>query len=88
MSQIPFNQTFKQQQQRLVRATFKKAFINAVHVSASTVDVAYAENPQTVIRNVPAAKSIDLSTIFVGQRCRVDLYDETNPTDCVLAYVY
>lgn len=88
MSRFPLNDTFKHQQKRLVRSTFKKAFINAVNPSAGTVDLAYAENPQTVIRSVPAAKSIDLTAVFVGQRCRVDLFDETNPTDCVLAYVY
>ena len=41
MSQQPTNDTYKKQQARLVRATFKKAFISAVHANAKTVDVSY-----------------------------------------------
>jgi hypothetical protein len=88
MSTNPANQTWKSQQKRLVRATFKKAFINAVHVSAKTVDVYYAENPQTIIRNIPVADTVNISTVTVGKRCRIDIFDETNPNDMVMAYTY
>lgn len=88
MSFKPFNKTFEKQQRKLVPSTFKKAFINAIHVNSATVDVYFAENPQSIIKNIPIAKSVDLTTAFVGQRCRIDLFDETNPADCVLAYVY
>lgn len=84
----PLNQTWKEQQKKLVRATFKKAFVNAVNVSMNTVDVYFAENPQTVIRNIPVASNVTLSSGMVGKRCRVDLFDETNPSDMVMAYTY
>jgi hypothetical protein len=88
MSFVPVNQTFRQQQQKLVRATYKKGFINAVHASARTVDVYYAESPQSLIRNIPVAQSVNVATVIIGQRCRIDLFDETNPNDSVCAYVY
>jgi len=88
MSIQPSNQTFKKQQERLVRSTFKKGFINAVHISSNTVDVYYAENPQSIIKNIPVADTVTIANITVGKKCRVDLFDETNPNDCCLAYTF
>ncbi len=88
MSDKPFNDTFKRQQQRLVRATFKKAFIVAVHAASSTADVYFAENSQSVIKNIPLSSQITPSLVMVGDRCRVDVFDETNPSDMVIAYIY
>jgi len=88
MSLQPGNDTFQKQQRKLVRATFKKAFISAVHVNSNTVDVSYAENPLTIVRNVPIARNVDVTLLSSGQRCRVDVFDETNPNDCVMAYTY
>ena len=88
MSKIASNDTFSKQQHRLVRATFKKAFISAVHANSYTVDVSYAENPLTVVKNVPIADTVDITKLQAGQRCRVDIFDETNPNDSVMAYTY
>lgn len=88
MSKQPFNDTFVRQQKKLVKSTFKKAFINSVNISAKTVDVYYAENPQTIIRNIPVADTVDITTIVIGKKCRVDLFDETNPLDSVMAFTY
>ena len=86
MSQVTLNQTFDKQQKTRVRATFKKAFINAIHTSANTVDVYLAENPQNILRNIPIASTVDVSNLKVGQLCRVDIFDETNSNDMCLAY--
>lgn len=88
MSRVPFNDTYEKQQKRLVRATFKKGFINAVHVAARSVDVYFSENTQTVIRNIPVSTQIDMTTVIVGARCRIDVFDETNPSDMAMAYTY
>lgn len=88
MSKHATNETFQEQQRKLVRSTFKKGFISAIHMGSNTVDVSYAESPQTIVRNIPIANSVSISTVIVGQRCRVDLFDETNPQDSVLAYTY
>lgn len=85
---VPPNDTYRKQNDKLVRATFKKGFINAVYPNSRTVDVSYAENPLTAVRNIPVATNVDISLVQVGQRCRVDLFDETNPADCVMAYTY
>lgn len=88
MSTQPSNKIFRDQQKKLVRATFKKAFINATHVGSNTVDVYFAENPQTIIRNIPVADSVTVANIMIGQKCRIDVFDETNPNDCVMSYTY
>lgn len=88
MSLNALNDTFKQQQRKLVRSTFKKGFINAVYPNSYTVDIYYAENPQQIMRNIPVAKSVAISTVRVQQRCRIDIFDETNPNDMVVAYTY
>lgn len=88
MSTVPTNSTFRQQQKMLVQATFKKGYINAVNINARTVDVYYAENPQTIIRGIPVADNVTLTASLVGRRCRVDVFDETNPNDAVLAFTY
>lgn len=88
MSKHSSNQIFKEQNKKEVRATFKKAFINAIHISANTVDVYFAENPQTIIKNIPISSGVDITQIIKGSRCRVDLFDETNPQDMVLAFTY
>lgn len=88
MSQHASNDTWRKQQQKIVRATFKKAFIVAIHSASSTVDVYFVENPQTVIKSIPLASVINPLLVRVGDRCRVDVFDETNPSDMVVAYVY
>ena len=88
MSKNTVNSTFKQQQKRLVRSTFKKGFISAVYPSKNTVDVAFADNPLTIMRNVPIANNVTIANVQAGQRCKVDVFDETNPNDCVCAYTY
>lgn len=88
MSSQPPNDTFKKQQYKLVRSTFKKAIISAIHVNAHTVDVSFAEDPLTLVRNIPIADNVTVANLATGQRCRVDLFDETNPNDMVMAYTY
>lgn len=88
MSKQPINRTFQAQQNRLVRATFKKGFISAVYANSMTVDVSFASNPNTIMRNIPIANTVNVTKLAAGQRCRVDMFDETNPNDCVMAYTY
>lgn len=88
MSKQPVNKTFQAQQGRLVRSTFKKAIISAVHANSRTVDVSFAENPLTIVRNIPIGSNVTIANLAVGQKCRVDVFDETNPSDCVMAYTY
>jgi hypothetical protein len=70
------------------RAVFKKAVISVVNTNNFTADVFFAENPQTVVKSVPLASTIVPFTVNAGDRCRVDIFDETNPSDMVVAYIY
>lgn len=88
MAPKPFNQTFLNQNKKLIRASFKKAVISAVNISAFTADVYFAENPGVVIKSIPLASQIDPTKILIGDRCRVDVFDETNQRDMVIAYIY
>src|SRR5579872_4265141 len=88
MSEHPYNDLWKKQHGKLVRATFKKAIITNVNASTNTADVYFSENPATVIRSIPLASQIVASQVMVGDRCRVDVFDETNPNDMVVAYIY
>jgi hypothetical protein len=73
---------------KMMPSTFKKAIISRVNINNSTADVYFAENPQNIIKNISFATGIDVSKIQNGSKCRVDIFDETNPNDMVIAYVY
>lgn len=88
MSQTQHNDLFKKQRDKLNRATFKKGFINAVNLNSTTADVYFAESNQTIVKNIPLASHIITDQIMIGDKCRVDVFDETNPNDMVIAYVY
>jgi hypothetical protein len=88
MSTQTLNQTFHRQNKTLLPATFKRAFVAAVHPNNNSADVYFAESPNTVIRNVPVSSAITIANLKVGMRCRVDLFDEKNSLDMVVAYYY
>jgi len=83
-----FNDLYKKQQKKLVPSSFKKGIISQVNPSAHTANIYFVDNSQNIIKNIPMAKSIDITTVKVGLRCRVDLFDESNPQDMVVAYLY
>ena len=88
MNRFPVNKVFDMQQKKLVEATFKKGIISAINATAFTADVAFSENPNNVIRSVPLASHINPSLVAVGDRCRIDVFDETSIKDLVVAYIY
>jgi hypothetical protein len=65
-----------------------KGIISAVYVQSKTADVCFTKNTQTIIRNIPLAKHIDPTTVHIGDRCKVDIFDETNPRDMAVSYIY
>ena len=82
------NQTYKKQNQKLLPATFKKGVIIQAYQNNWTADVYIVGNNQTILKGVPLALSIDATILQAGMKCRLDLFDETNPSDMVVAYVY
>jgi len=67
---------------------WRRGIISAVHMSANTADVTILGNNASIVKNVPLSSAIDVNAIRVGDKCRLDMFDETNPNDCVVAYTY
>lgn len=88
MIKTPPNKIFQNQNNRLMPATFKKAIITSVNVARNSANVYIVGNAQTIIKNIPLSSAIIASTVKLGSKCRVDCFDESNPSDQVVAYVY
>lgn len=84
----PFNKTYQSQQKKLIPSTFKKGIISAVNLNSFSADVMFIGNQQTIIKNIPFASTVNINNVKVGDRCKVDLFDETNPNDMCIAYTY
>lgn len=87
MSEVRPNQLFRKQNAKLLPATFKKGTISSVNSGARTVDVFFTENPQTVVRNIPLANSIDPTSLVAGMQVRVDTFSETGSNGMVVSYI-
>lgn len=85
---VPYNKIYQMQDKNLIPSVFKKAVISSINLQNRSVNIYIVGSSQTIINNVPLAKSVDITTIQQGQRCRVDFFDESNPRDMVIAYVY
>lgn len=81
------NDTWNKQRDKLPPATYKKGVISSINVTAFSADVYFTENPNNIIRSVPLASHIDPTKIVVGDRCRVDIFNETNIASMVVAYI-
>ena len=84
----PYNKIFQKQSKGLIPATFKKAVISSIDPQGASANVFIVGNTQTIINNVPFASSIDVSSVQQGDKCRLDCFDESNPSDMVIAYIY
>lgn len=86
--EIPLNPFYKKQNQALIEDDYKKAVISAVNPGSRQVDIYFIRNPDTVIRGVAVAAHIPVNDSIIGLRCKVDVFDEVNPKDMVVAYIY
>lgn len=68
-------------------AVFRRGVINKVYPETWTADVLLIGNTQGVIKNIPLSSAVP-SSVQMGDKCRLDLFDETNPNDIVVSYVY
>lgn len=82
------NKTYTNQNKKLIPQTSRKAIVTATYPNNYTVDVYFIGNNQTVIRNIPIASNVDITKVAQGDRCKIDMFDETNPNDMVMAYTY
>lgn len=82
------NKTYKKQNDKLIPSSIKKAIISAVNVAQRQCDIFYPNNPQTIVKGVSVSNSVDITSLVAGQRVKIDIFDETNPKDIVIAYAY
>ena len=86
--QNSYRQVFHQTKEITSPATFKKAIVAQINRESATVDVTIVGNNQTVLKSLPISSAVTLDDLRIGDRCRVDMFDETNPQDAVIAYTY
>ena len=86
--QVPYNHTFKKQTQKLIPADKKKAVISSVNIQQRQVNLFFIDNPTNIIKGVPVSANVNLSASSVGLTCKVDIFDETNQKDMIVAYLY
>jgi hypothetical protein len=77
----------KRQLNKISPATFKHGIIAAVYRQSWTADVIVEGDIQTILKNIPMSSAVPYN-VQVGQLCRIDMFDETNPRDSVVAYTY
>lgn len=88
MIEVSSNKIYKDRQKGLIPATFKKAVISSIDTQSRTASVYIVGNTQTIINNIPFSSSVDLTKVQLGDKCKVDCFDESNPNDMVIAYIY
>jgi hypothetical protein len=86
--ELPYREIFRKHTGITSPATFKKAVIATVHSESATADVYIVGNAQSLLKNIPLSSAVDANDVKVGDKCRVDMFDETNPDDSVVAYTY
>jgi len=84
----PYLDLHNKANERVTPATFKRGIINAVNVQSKTADVQVVGNQNNILKNVPVSSAIDITTLQPGNRCRIDMFDEANQNDMVVAYTY
>ena len=72
---------------RNISESFKRGIIQKVYLDFWTADVQVVGSTQTLLKNIPLSSAVPL-TVAIGDWCRLDLFDETNSSDMVVAYIY
>lgn len=85
---VPYNKTYQKQNTRLVPYSFKKAVISSVNTKNNSADISFIGNSQTVVKNIPFASYVNVMKVNPGDKCKVDVFDPSNPSDMVIAYTY
>lgn len=95
LMQIPHSKLFKHNNERLVPTIRKKAVIvNGGTIvgafSGGAVDLYFLDNPQSIIKGVPVSDTVyaPFAGALTNKRCVVDIFDESNTSQMVVAYTY
>lgn len=92
---IPESKLYKKNNQRLIPITHKKAIIVGYNVQASLADICFLDNLQTKIKGVPISDTVQTFLFLnnpagglVNRKCVVDIFDESNTSQMIIAYTY
>jgi hypothetical protein len=92
---IPQSKLYKKQNDRIIPSVHKKAVIVNSNLTGNIVDIYFVENPQSIIRGVQVAypsqstvSSYANTNTIMNLRCVVDIFDETNNQQMIVAYTY
>lgn len=89
--QLPHSKLFQRNNQRLIATSKKKAVIVNYNALASLADIYFLDNPQTIVKNVPISNSVQTylqGSLIVNKNCVVDIFDESNSSQMIVAYTY
>lgn len=84
----PYLKIVKNQNTKVTPETFKRGTIVAIHKESCSADVIIVGSNESIAKNVPLSSAINANVVMPGDRCRIDMFDETNPDDSVIAYTY
>ena len=68
-------------------ATFKRGIINTIHPNG-TADVQVVGNQSTILKGIYFSSAVNPVTVRPGDKCRIDMFSEINPSDSIIAYTY
>jgi hypothetical protein len=86
--ELHYTQIHKEFNERLTPAFTKRGIINKLYPETWTADIQIVGSTQGIIKGVPLSSAIDINDVRIGDKCRVDMFDENNPNDMVVAYTY
>ncbi len=90
---IPSSKLYKKQNERIIPSFHKKGVIVFVNNNGSLANLYFLDNPQTIIKNVPVSYPAQTAITYTynkttNLRCVVDIFDETNSSQMIVAYTY
>ena len=84
---LPYHEIVKRTNKKDIVDYYKKGIISVVYKNSWTADVLILGNNSTVLKNIPMSSAVP-SSVMAGDRCKIDMFDESNPDDIVVAYTY
>lgn len=91
---IPQAQAQKDAYKRLTPEFRRRGVVTKIYGGGRAVDLYFVDNPQTIVKNIPVSIPSQAYLLsIIGSfgnvvKCVVDIFNETNSRDMVVAYVY
>ena len=83
-----YNELNKKINDKNIPSSWKKGIIVKINEVTWTADVQIIGSINTVARNVPISLAVATLDIQINDKCKLDVFDESNSNDMVIAYTY